>query len=60
MTTHRSAHDLTLLGASCMVDYETPSGLICMSDGAIYYKFYVLKWTMAVDNCVSRIIKGAC
>ena len=29
-----------------------------MTDGAIHYKFY-LKLTMAVDNFVFRIIKGA-
>ena len=28
-------------------------------DGAIHYKLYILKLTMAVDNIVFRIIKGA-
>ena len=30
-----------------------------MPDGAIYYKLYLLKLRMAVENFVSRIIKGA-
>ena len=30
-----------------------------MRDGAIHYKLYLLKVTMAVDNFVFRIIKGA-
>ena len=30
-----------------------------MRDGAIHYKLYLLKFTMAVDNIVFRIIKGA-
>ena len=30
-----------------------------MPDGAIHYKFYLLTLTIAVDNFVSRIIKGA-
>ena len=30
-----------------------------MLDGAIHYKLYLLTLTMAVDNFVSRIIKGA-
>ena len=30
-----------------------------MGDGAIHYKLYLLKLTMAVDNVVFRIIKGA-
>ena len=30
-----------------------------MRDGAIHYKLYVLKYTMAVDNFVFRIIRGA-
>ena len=30
-----------------------------MRDGAIHYKLYLLKLTMAVDNIVFRIIKGA-
>ena len=29
-----------------------------MRDGAIHYKLYLLKLTMAVDNIVFRIIKG--
>ena len=28
-------------------------------DGAIHYKLYLLKLTMAVDNIVFKIIKGA-
>ena len=36
--------------------YETQSVLICiMRDGAIHYKLYLLKLTMAVDNSVLRI-----
>ena len=30
-----------------------------MPDGAIHYKLYLLKLTMAVDNVLFRIIKGA-
>ena len=30
-----------------------------LQDGAIHYKLYLLKLTMAVDNIVLRIIKGA-
>ena len=30
-----------------------------MRDGTIHYKLYLLKLTMAVDNIVFRIIKGA-
>ena len=30
-----------------------------MRDGAIHFKLYLLKLTMAVDNIVFRIIKGA-
>ena len=30
-----------------------------MRDGAIHYKLYLLKLTIAVDNFVFRIIKGA-
>ena len=30
-----------------------------MRDGAIHYNLYLLKLTMAVDNIVFRIIKGA-
>ena len=30
-----------------------------MRDEAIHYKLYILKLTMAVDNFVFRIIKGA-
>ena len=32
------------------------AGLICMLDVAIYYKLYLLKLTMAVDNIVFRIL----
>ncbi len=43
-----------------MADYETLH--VCrlhMRDGAIHYKVYLLKLTMAVDNIVFRIIKEA-
>ena len=43
-----------------MADYETLH--VCrlhMRDGAIHYKLNILKLTMAVDNIVFRIIKGA-
>ena len=30
-----------------------------MPDGAIHYDFYLLQLTMAVDNSVSRMSKGA-
>ena len=30
-----------------------------MPDGAIHYKLYLIKLRMAVENFVSRIIKGA-
>ena len=43
-----------------MADYETLH--VCrlhMRDGATHYKVYLLKLTMAVDNIVFRIIKGA-
>ena len=41
-------------------DHETQSRIICiMLDGAIHYKLYLLKLTMAVDNIVLRIIKGS-
>ena len=33
--------------------------VVCMRDGAIHYKVYLSKLTMAVDNIVFRIIKGA-
>ena len=32
------------------------AGLICMLDVAIYYKLYLLKLTMAVDNIMFRIL----
>ena len=32
--------------------------LICMWDDAIHYKLYQVKWTMAFDIIVFRIIKG--
>ena len=53
-TQHCSTHER-------MTDHETrQSGLICiMPDGAIHYKVYLLKLTMAVDDFVSMIIKGA-
>ena len=51
-TPHCSAHER-------MADHVTQSGLICMPDGAIHYKLYLLKLTTAVDNFVFRIIKGA-
>ncbi len=43
-----------------MADYETLN--VCrlhMRDGAIHYKLYLLILTMAVDNIVLNIIKGA-
>ena len=53
-------HDKWLILLVWPTSYETQSGLICiMQDGAIHYKLYLLKLTMAVDNCVFRIIKGA-
>ena len=54
MTPHCLAHERT-------ADRETQSGLICIcrDDEAIHYKLYLLKLTMAVDNIVFRIIKGA-
>ena len=46
-----------------MADYETLIACrLHMRDGAIHYKLYLLKLTMAVDNnffIVFRIIKGA-
>ena len=49
-----------------MDDYETNSGwfhlqiiIRPMPDGVIHYKLYLLKLTMAVDNFVFRISKGA-
>ena len=42
-----------------MADYEMQYDLICMLDGPMHYKLYLLKLTMAVDNFVFRIIKGA-
>ena len=53
-------HVAILLGTWWMADYETLH--VCrlhMRDGAIHYKVYLLKLTMAVDNIVFRIIKGA-
>ena len=49
-----SAHDEWLIMKLCMY-------VVCiyMRDGAIHYKVYLLKLTMAVDNIVFRIIKGA-
>ena len=41
-----------------MADYETLHVYrLHMRDGAIHYKLYLLKLTMAVDNIVFRIIK---
>ena len=51
-----------IAGALWMADYEKQSGLICicgMERYIIHYKLYLLKLTMAVDNFVFRIIKGA-
>ena len=51
-TSHCSAHERT-------ADHETQSDVIRirpMLDGAIHYKLYLLKLTMAVDNIVFRII----
>ena len=43
-----------------MADYETQSRLICIYAGwSDIYKLFLLKLTMAVDNFVFRIIKGA-
>ena len=53
MTPYCSAHDEWLILLVWPTSYETQSGLICiMRDGAIHYKVYLLKLTMAVDNCV--------
>ena len=53
MTPYCSAHDEWLIMKRSLC-------LICiMRDGAIHYKLYLLKLTMAVDNFVFRIIKGA-
>ena len=42
-----------------MADYETLHACrLHMRDGAIHYKLYLLKLTMAVDNILFRIIKG--
>ena len=60
MTPYFSAHDEWLILLVWPTSYETQSVLICiMRDGAIHYKLYLLKLTMAVDNCVLRNIKGA-
>ena len=60
MTPYCSAHEEWLIILVWPTSSETQSGLICiMRDGAIHYKVYLLKLTMAVDNCVFRIIKGA-
>ena len=53
MSPYCSAHDEWLIMKLCMY-------VVCiMRDGAIHYKLYLLKLTMAVDNFVFRIIKGA-
>ena len=52
-TSHCSAHERT-------ADHKTQSGIVCiMLDGAIHYKLYLVKLTMAVANIVFRISKGA-
>ena len=48
VTTYCSAHYEWLILLVWPTSYETQSGLICL-----------LKLTMAVDNCVFRIIKEA-
>ena len=57
MSSYCSAHDEWLIMKLCMY---TPVCLLHMRDGAIHYKLYLLKLTMAVDNIVFRIIKEAC
>ena len=52
MSPYCSAHDGWLIMKLCMY-------VVCMRDEAIHYKLYLLKLTMAVDNFVFRIIKGA-
>ena len=56
MSPYCSAHDEWLIMKLCMY-------VVCIympqRDGAIHYKLYLLKLTMAVDNIVFRIIKGA-
>ena len=60
MTPYCSVRDEWLISLVWPTSYETQSGLICiMRDGPIHDKLYLLKLTMAVDNCVFRIIKGA-
>ena len=60
MTPYCAAHDEWLILLVWPTSYETQSGLTCIvRDGAIHYQLYLLKLTMAVDNCVFRIIKGA-
>ena len=54
MSPYCSAHVEWLIMKLCMyIVYR-----LHMRDGAIHYKLYLLKLTMAVDNIVSRIIKG--
>ena len=53
MSPYCSTHDEWLTMKLCMY-------VVCiMWDGAIHYKLYLLKLTMAVDNIVFRITKGA-
>ena len=60
MTPYGSAHVQWLILQVWPNSCETQFDLICiMPDGSIYYKFYLLKLTMAVDKFVFRIIKGA-
>ena len=53
MLPYCSAHDEWLIMKLCMY-------VVCiLRDGVIHYKLDLLKLTMAVDNIVFRIIKGA-
>ena len=51
----KSSYDEWLIMKRCMYSVCRPH----MRDGAIHYKLYLIKLTMAVDNIVFRIIKGA-
>ena len=54
MSPYCSAHDELLIMKRNAAWFN-----LQMRDGAIHDKLYVLKLTMAVDNIVLRIIKGA-
>ena len=54
MSSYCLAHDEWLIMKRSLVYFA-----YYMRDGAILYKLYLLKLTMAVDNFVFRIIKGA-